>query len=253
MAAEKARVSVIVPHYNRPEFLPGCLASIRGQTWQPHEVIVVDDCSKPASYAIAEDVCKEYGARILRRDSNAGASAARNRGVKEASGNILQFVDCDDLLPPDSLKARLSLLEANPGALWAAGGTRMVPSWVSLGQLAGLERFGLIRLVGKPLAFSPPETLPDSEMHRVRWCHCAILFRRELFERFGGYDERLSVSEDKELRWRYWWMTQSYPVTTTQVVYWARQGRRRDRLTRSGGDKSAWIEIAKSKIRDQST
>ena len=93
-------ISVIVPVYHIEPYLRGCLDSIAGQTYKNLDVILIDDGSDDGCPAI----CDEYAARDSRfrviHQENRGLSAARNRGIEEAWGDILTFVDGDDRLHP---------------------------------------------------------------------------------------------------------------------------------------------------------
>ena len=90
--------SIIVPVYNSEEYLDKCIQSILKQTYSTFEVILVDDGSKDKSLQI----CKEYAntdnrVKVLSFD-NAGVSAARNRGIEEARGQYIVFIDSDDIV-----------------------------------------------------------------------------------------------------------------------------------------------------------
>ncbi len=101
---DRPRVSVIVPVYNAQSYLRQCLDSITGQTLREIEIFCVDDGSTDGSAQILE----EYKGRDSRlhviRQENAGAGAARNRGLAEASGEYLSFLDADDFFEPDMLE-----------------------------------------------------------------------------------------------------------------------------------------------------
>ncbi len=102
---DRPRVSVIVPVYNAQSHLRQCLDSITGQTLREIEIFCVDDGSTDGSAQILE----EYRGRDSRlhviRQENAGAGAARNRGLAEASGEYLSFLDADDFFEPDMLES----------------------------------------------------------------------------------------------------------------------------------------------------
>jgi glycosyltransferase involved in cell wall biosynthesis len=91
-------VSVVIPAYNAASVLPRAIESVLGQTSRPEEVIVVDDGSTDNTAQVAT----QYGPSITYiRQDNAGASAARNRGIAEATGEWIAFLDSDDeWLPP---------------------------------------------------------------------------------------------------------------------------------------------------------
>jgi len=100
-----ARVSVIVPAYNREKYLRRCIGSILNQTFTDFELVIVDDCSTDNSFEIYGD----YGSRdprvkIIRNGENLGASLARKVGLDGSSGKYISFVDSDDYVGPDFLR-----------------------------------------------------------------------------------------------------------------------------------------------------
>ncbi|MPZ48110.1 MAG: glycosyltransferase [Dehalococcoidia bacterium] len=107
-------ISVIVPVYNGERFLQEALASALGQTRPPDEVIVVDDGSTDGSATIIQSLPVTY-----LRQENQGPSAARNLAIRHASGNLLAFLDQDDVLLPHKLEAQLQALREDPDAGYA--------------------------------------------------------------------------------------------------------------------------------------
>ncbi|WP_142999081.1 glycosyltransferase family 2 protein, partial [Streptococcus mitis] len=91
-------ISVIVPVYNVEEYLEECLESIRKQTYQNIEVILVNDGSTDGSQAICEHFCQIDKRFRLINQKNQGQSVARNRGLKESLGEYIMFVDSDDVV-----------------------------------------------------------------------------------------------------------------------------------------------------------
>lgn len=106
-------ISVIVPVYNAMPYLTECLQSIRGQDYSTIEIILVDDGSTDDSYGYLKEQ-KESDSRIrLFHQENQGASAARNRGLSEAKGEWIAFVDADDVITGDYLSYLLRLAVEN--------------------------------------------------------------------------------------------------------------------------------------------
>ncbi|WP_432869808.1 CDP-glycerol glycerophosphotransferase family protein [Microbispora rosea] len=105
------RLSVIIPIYDVEPYLAGCLASVAAQTWQDIEVVMVDDGSPDGSAEIAAGFAARDGRFRLVRQANAGLGAARNTGVRHATGEHLMFLDSDDLLPAHALECLLASLE----------------------------------------------------------------------------------------------------------------------------------------------
>lgn len=104
MKAEKA-VSVIIPVYNAQDHLEQCIRSVMAQTLREIEIICVDDGSKDDSLWILRRLSQEDSRVIVLEQENAGAGAARNRGLDVASGEYLSFLDADDFFEPGMLEA----------------------------------------------------------------------------------------------------------------------------------------------------
>jgi glycosyltransferase involved in cell wall biosynthesis len=101
-------VSVIIPVYNAAAYLDRCINSVINQTWQPIELIIIDDGSKDGSLSIANSY-KNKWIKIISQE-NKGASAARNNGIINSKGEFIQFLDADDLLSPDKIENQVKLL-----------------------------------------------------------------------------------------------------------------------------------------------
>ena len=107
------KISIIMPVYNAAGTLKESLDSIAAQTYKDFEVIFIDDCSTDETPAILKkfQTDSELACRIVRQMVNGGVAAARNRGLKEAQGEYLAFVDADDKLEPLALeKAEAALI-----------------------------------------------------------------------------------------------------------------------------------------------
>ncbi|MFC7220512.1 CDP-glycerol glycerophosphotransferase family protein [Streptomyces polyrhachis] len=107
------RLSVIVPMYNVEEYLRACLDSLRQQTLQDIEVVMVDDGSPDGSAAIAAEYAAEDPRFKLVRKENGGLGAARNTGIDNVSpdSEFLTFVDSDDVIPPDAYRMMVASLD----------------------------------------------------------------------------------------------------------------------------------------------
>ena len=111
MTGSLPTVSVVIPCYNQARYLPDAIRSVREQTHQPIECIVVDDGSTDRT----SEVAAELGAHVIHQ-ANGGVSAARNAGLSVARGELVVFLDADDVLLPAALARGSSALVAQPAA-----------------------------------------------------------------------------------------------------------------------------------------
>lgn len=169
-------VSVIIPAYNATAFLGETLDSVLAQTYPNLEIIVVNDGSIDAT----PQVLGTYGNRIcVLHQANAGQAAARNHGVREARGELLAFLDSDDLWDPDKIARQVELLSRFPTALAVYCDHRTIDAQ------------------GRPLASSAALAYPraSGNMLRALLLGCCIitpglvLLRRHAFNASGGFDE----------------------------------------------------------------
>ncbi len=110
MSEHALRISAIIPVYNGAAYLGMAIDSILAQTLPPEEIIVVDDGSTDGSAGVAA----AYGAAVrYHSQPNAGIGAARNEGVALATGDLLAFLDADDLWMPDKLALQVAVLRAD--------------------------------------------------------------------------------------------------------------------------------------------
>lgn len=190
-------ISAVVPAYNAAAHIAACLDSIlaqQGRWWL--EVIVVDDGSTDATAAIVAARAARHPNLRLLQQPNAGPAAARNRGIAAASGELIAFLDSDDLWPAGRLAAQLAIFDAHPEvglvfgdcALFDADG----PVLASYFAAAGLDDgfFGDAALV----------TDAPAKLFRLNFIPTgAVLVRRALLLAAGGFDARLRLVEDLDL------------------------------------------------------
>lgn len=112
-------ISVVIPYYNRQHTLQRALDSVKNQTVQDFEIVVVDDGSTDGSFALVE-AYKQANPELRiehLHQSNAGPSAARNNGVRHAAGAFIAFLDSDDSWAPDKLQIQYAFMNAHPEIL----------------------------------------------------------------------------------------------------------------------------------------
>ena len=178
------RVSVVIPTRNRREFAQEAVASVLGQTHRDLELVVVDDGSSDGTADALRRRFPDPRLRVLEQPHR-GVSAARNRGVRETSGEWLAFLDSDDLWLPRKLERQLEELERRPEhpacyteEIWYRNGRRVNPRRIHA------KHSGWIFDRCLPLCIISPSS---------------ILMRREVFEALGGFDESLPACEDYDL------------------------------------------------------
>jgi len=179
-AEEAGLVSVVVPTYNRAEFIPETLEAIAAQTYEPVEMVVVDD---GGSDNTEEVVGERPGVRYIRQ-GNSGAPVARNTGVLASRGEFIQFLDSDDLIAPTKLAEQVALFQAYPDARIVYGDSY---------RFVHPERDNIrSRVEGAP-------------RDKLKWhlgslralCFAAApLWRRSEVARVGPWDPRLSSGQD---------------------------------------------------------
>ena len=111
-----ARISVVIPTYNRAELLKNSINSVLTQTYRDFELIVIDDCSADNTTGVLE-VIRDERLRVIRNGSNKGIAAVRNIGVTGSRGRYIAFLDDDDEWLPDKLEKQLKIMEDGPESL----------------------------------------------------------------------------------------------------------------------------------------
>jgi glycosyltransferase involved in cell wall biosynthesis len=175
--------SVVIPVFNAERFLGEAIGSALAQTLRPLEILVVDDGSADASRAIAE----RFGGlvRVL-SGPNKGPSAARNRGVREAHGDWIAFLDGDDRWEPGYLRSADAHLEAHPDVGLLCFGARILEN--------GHPTPHVIHKRTPGPAYTT-RCMLEGDVGTI----CTPLVRRDLFLASGGFDESLRANEDCHL------------------------------------------------------
>ncbi len=177
-------ISIVIPTYNSSRFMPNLLDSIFKQALDDMEVIIVDDCSKDDTVEIA----KKYPVKVIKMEKNGGPARARNRGVREAKGDIIFFLDSDVIVLDGTVREVKNYFENNPASNCVIGvcateplNKGFVPTYMAMFEYIHLVSAG----EGKVSVFAP---------------RCGAI-KKELFQRVGGYDESYKGAdvEDFEL------------------------------------------------------
>lgn len=106
--------SIVIPTYNRAEFIEKTLKSVLEQTYEHYEVIVVDNCSTDNTEEVLRPYIESNRIRFIKHDENYERARSRNTGMAAARGDFVTFLDSDDLMYPDNLKDAASFALKNP-------------------------------------------------------------------------------------------------------------------------------------------
>lgn len=178
---------MIIPNYNRASLVGDTIRNMLAQTLAPHEIIVVDDGSTDNSV----DVIAAFGARVqLIQQTNQGPGAARNAGLKVATGDYIQFMDSDDL-------ASINKFECQVDALKRSGADFAYSPWIH----CRINEQGIQFTDDVLQALPVPADKPMLEWFISGWSlvfqNC--LFKRSILDKAGFYRTDLMPSEDSEL------------------------------------------------------
>jgi glycosyltransferase involved in cell wall biosynthesis len=180
------KLSVIIPNYNRASLIGETIQSVLSQTRPPDEIIVIDDGSTDRS----QDAIRKFMPRVrLITQENRGPATARNRGVAEASGDFIQFLDSDDICFHNKFDEQLR-------ELIRTGADMAYSPYVKCNLLAGVAQLRGPVMQARPL----PNECSAGRYFAKGWGIYlqACLFRRSLVLKAGPFQERLMPNEDYE-------------------------------------------------------
>lgn len=179
-------ISLVIPAYNYGKLLPRALDSVFAQWADDLEVIVVNDGSKDNTLEVLAGYVARHPQLQVIDQANAGAAAARNKGIAQARGRYVLLLDADDELVPGAIEVLREVLRANPDTGMVLGGQISVfPD--------GKER---VRLPTRVPQASAKELARSYLLDkRITVSHCCTLFARDLLLR-RPYPENLRTSED---------------------------------------------------------
>jgi glycosyltransferase involved in cell wall biosynthesis len=206
-------VSVVIPTYNRWPMVGAAIESVLAQSYRDFELIVVDDGS-------TDDTAREmgtWGSRIrFYQRPRTGVSAARNHGVRQCRGELIAFLDSDDLWLPNKLAVQVELMAGHPEIqicqteeLWIRNGVRVNP------KAKHQKPSGDIFARSLELCLVSPS---------------AVMMTKELFDQAGGFDESFPVCEDYDLWLR---IAVWYSVSLIPDPLVVKRGGHADQLSRS--------------------
>ncbi|MBX7136613.1 MAG: glycosyltransferase family 2 protein [Oligoflexia bacterium] len=181
-------ISVVCPIYNSAAYIESTLRSVLTQTLTPLELIVSDDGSHDRSCEIVEALfCSSKIQTTLLRNQHHGPGAARNAGIRAASGTWIAFLDSDDRWKPNKLEVVEQAIASQPDKNFFCHNETHI----------GLD--GTQRTLDYALHFLPGATLPAQLYRRCLFSTSAVVCRKDLLLAHGMFDENLMSSQDYEL------------------------------------------------------
>lgn len=223
------KVSVIIPTYNRLPMLKEAVQSVLAQDFEDFELIIVDDGSTDGT----SEVMRQYGGRVklIEHSQNRGVSAARNRGLLQAKGKYIAFLDSDDLWVKGKLKTQVNFLDENPhyplcytDEIWIRKGRRVNP------MKKHSKYSGWIFEKCLPLCIISPSS---------------AMMRKTLFSKVGLFDEALPVCEDYDFWLR---VSARFPIFFIPKKLIIKRGGHADQLSQRSWGNDRYRVIALEKL-----
>jgi glycosyltransferase involved in cell wall biosynthesis len=208
-------VSVIIPTYNRFDFLKQAVDSVQAQSYQDFELIIVDDCSD-------DETEKEYGnrsdIRYIKLNTRSYPSGARNRGVEQSNGQYIAFLDSDDLWHRNKLEKQMDFMKDHPNVRICHTDEQWIRNGIKVNQKEKHRKGGGF--------------IFKNCLQRCLISPSAVLMERSLFSEYKGFDESIEVGEDYELWLR---ITANEEIGFIREKLTVKRGGHDDQLSRKYG------------------
>lgn len=218
-------VSVIIPMYNSASYITPTIKSVLKQTYKNLEIILVDDCSKDDTVAVVNSIANiDNRVKCFKQSINIGAAEARNRGIQEAQGRYIAFLDSDDLWVADKLEKQLNYMKLNNASFvycaydWVNEKTELVKGKIRIKECVTYKDLMTQTLISTPTVIYDRYILGSPKMPLRRtgqdYAYWLVLLRKT---NAYGIDEALvhvrrrigSLSKNKLQHLRDIWETQT--------------------------------------------
>lgn len=213
---KRRRISAVIPTFNSAAFIGEAIASVRDQTRPVDEIIVVDDGSVDNTAEVIDALGDDI---VYLFQENAGPSAARNRGLAAAGGDLVAFLDADDRWTSDKTATQLNALENQPSLVLIASDMAEIETTGEVITSSMLERHGLLdrfkSLAGRPLPDAAAALLEKNFIPTG-----TVLAKRQALLDAGGFPERIRYGEDLALWVR---IAAHQPITCLPEVHMLRR------------------------------
>ena len=175
-------ISVVIPSYNRKEFLKRSIDSAINQTKKPFEIIVVDDGSTDGTETMIKS---DYDFVKFIKQKNKGVSAARNIGIEVSIGEWICFLDSDDEWKKDKLEKQIIAMESNPCYKFFHSNEIWIKNGIRINQKKKHKKYG--------------GDIFDKCLDMCRISPSSVMIDKTVFDEVGNFNENLVVCEDYEL------------------------------------------------------
>jgi len=202
-------VSVIVPVYNVEKYIGKCIESIKKQTFDNFEVIVIDDESPDKSIEIVKNMAKDDSRFKIISQKNKGLGGARNTGIKNAKGQYLFFLDSDDYIEQDTLELLVNYMENNDVDI-------VVFDYLKVNEnekVISAPKFGK-NILSRDEAYKKILSLKTSPMA------CNKLYKRELFVKNNIYYPENFLHEDVATTYKLFWHSFNIGYVEESFYFW---------------------------------
>lgn len=185
--------SVVIPLYNKENFIESTVKSVLNQTFTDYEILIIDDGSTDTSLKIANALAFAK-VKIIKHPTNRGLSAARNTGISAASADYVAFLDADDCWETNYLETIASLITQYPEAkLFATNYLEVYAEFVALPPKINLEINETNFIV---------TDFFKSSLNQPIYCPSSLCVNRVVFDEIGRYDEQITFGEDVDFNIR---------------------------------------------------
>ncbi|HLT09064.1 MAG TPA: glycosyltransferase family A protein [Cyclobacteriaceae bacterium] len=201
----KDLVSVIIPTYGRPKFLPRCIESVCQQSYRNIEIVVVDDngqgqAQQVETERVVTSIECDLPLTYIVHERNGGGSAARNTGAASAKGEFLCFLDDDDEYYPDRIAKQIEVLKHKNSE------DHLIKACTNL----VIRRKGGIEVDRQPPKYQDNFLFEVLALKSSLYTGSTLLIYQEAFQTLGGYDERFRRNQDLEFMVRFF---ERYKIT----------------------------------------
>lgn len=189
----KPFITVVIPLYNKQNYVGKTLESVLNQSFTNFEVVLINDCSTDNSFAVVA-AFDDSRIRLLSHSKNQGLSATRNTGIKNATSKYIAFLDADDLWKPDYLKEIYQLMTSFPDAhLFATNYEEIIDDKITILPANGAEKLLKNGLISNYF---------EKSLQQPLYCPSSFCVKKEVFEKIGFYNEKITYGEDVDFNIR---------------------------------------------------